>query len=176
MLRGYGLRMDPHNDARSGARRATPPKPAWRQSTPPRSSTAQSHRPPDPDNGTVESCRASGELPHDLHQSTGRDLNLRSAPASVALTVRTSRRQGVDHAAHVVASEGLLGPISQAKLPSSDHPAGQASGVQVTGGVQQPSRRWGDAPLRRRAIRHADHDHCCALAQSRWKSGRTDSA
>jgi hypothetical protein len=56
----------------------------------------------------------------------------------------------------------------------------------VTGDVQQhhaagirepatPSRRWGDAPLRRRAIRDADQDQCRALAQSRWKNRRTDS-
>ena len=48
---------------------------------------------PDPDNGIVENRRASGELPHDLPQSTRRDLHLRSAPGSVAVTVRTSRRQ-----------------------------------------------------------------------------------
>src|ERR1700752_390217 len=108
MLRGYGYEMDQHNDARTGPRRATRQKPAWRQSTPLRSSAAQSHR--------LTPIRHVGK-PQSL-----RRIAARFAPVHGARPISTVGASiggahgahvpapGVDRAAHVVASEGLLGP------------------------------------------------------------------
>ena len=185
MLRGYGYEMDPHNDARSGARLSN----SSETSLATINSTKKFRRlltlPSGPDH-------AHSGKPQSLARIAAQFTAVHGARPISSVSARIGARSwcvrlgaGRGSCRSCRGQQRLAWPISRAKLSSSDHPAGQASGFQETNGVQHhaagirepatPSRRWGDAPSRRRAIRHADQDQCSALTQSRWKSRRTDS-